>query len=883
MAPNTTQAQEYDVRQTARSLVLRCIYAIAILGILAVSNYLMIQIQVQESQAVVTTINLSGRQQSLILEAARGARKLTESLELRRRQEVRRKLEQQIAQLNRDQRVLVSGSEELGVPAPSSPHVRWILQDEPLQLERHLESFHGHLRRILAASADQPLPADHASLLAIEEMLEAGTLQEGLTLLASYFRNEGEAKIYRVDMLNRWYLASMLAVMLFLAVLVFLPMIRRIRLVMQNLTSLNQSLENRVEDRTRALIARAHELEHSNDALRELRTAMENAVEGIARLDTEQRYSSSNSAYAEMFGLATADLQGKSWEEWILQQDRPLVAEGLQETQEVGKCDLEVRGRHQNGETFHLQIVFVKALDKRTSFDGFHVFAKDISARKVVEEALRESEERFRQLAGHIQQVLWLSEPQEERIIYVSPAFEEVFGRSCESLYARSGVWDEAIHPEDRGRVIKARRTKQLSGRYDEEYRIEQPNGQVRWIRDRAFPIRGEDGEILRIAGIAEDVTQARELQQHLLLSQRSFENLIMNCDVAMVVTDSQGRVMFINPAAQSLLGDNHDLLNELSNLAHMEEERNEMPILDKSGTQTGVAEISLIRTEWDGKVAHLLILHDITDRKLAEAELHAYANELKRSNKELEDFAFVASHDLQEPLRKIKSFGDRLIKKYSHELGSDGTMYLERMQNAAERMNDLITDLLTYSRVTTKGQPFQQVNLNEIVRDVLSDLEVRIEQTRGTVDVGELPTIDADATQMRQLFQNLIGNALKFRRDGVAPVVKVYGEFCLERLIGVHETQMEMDEICKLVVEDNGIGFDEKYLDRIFEVFQRLHGRGKYEGTGTGLAVCRKIVQRHGGLITATSTPGEGTVFSVKLPIRQPERAESDAEDSES
>jgi PAS domain S-box-containing protein len=259
----------------------------------------------------------------------------------------------------------------------------------------------------------------------------------------------------------------------------------------------------------------------------------------------------------------------------------------------------------------------------------------------------------------------------------------------------------------------------------------------------------------------------------------------------------------------------------------------------------------------------------EIAERKQAEAELKIYAAKLERSNRELESFAYMASHDLQEPLRKVQAFGDRLKAKYGGVLGDQGLDYLERMQNAGVRMQTLINDLLTYSRVTTKAQPFVSVDLAQVVRGVLSDLETRIEQVGGRVEVGDLPAIEADPTQMRQLLQNLIGNALKFHREGETPVVKIHAETLNGRgegAVGV----CPGDGLCQIVVEDNGIGFDEKYVERIFQVFQRLHGRSEYEGTGIGLATCRKIVERHGGSITAKSAPGQGATFIVTLPVRQ-------------
>ena len=250
----------------------------------------------------------------------------------------------------------------------------------------------------------------------------------------------------------------------------------------------------------------------------------------------------------------------------------------------------------------------------------------------------------------------------------------------------------------------------------------------------------------------------------------------------------------------------------------------------------------------------YVSIRYEITQKKKAEEQLRIYADQLERSNRELQDFASIAAHDLQEPLRKILAFGDRLRTRFSKDLPGDAIDYLERMLGSASRMRTLIEDLLTYSRVTTQGNPFVKTDLNLVLKEVISDLEFRIEQVKATIEVSELPILDADPLQMRQLFQNLISNALKFHRNGVPPIVKIYAK------ISTHS--------CSLFFEDNGIGFEEKYLDRIFTIFQRLHGKSDFEGTGVGLAVCRRIAERHHGHITAQSTLGEGSIFKVILPV---------------
>jgi len=276
---------------------------------------------------------------------------------------------------------------------------------------------------------------------------------------------------------------------------------------------------------------------------------------------------------------------------------------------------------------------------------------------------------------------------------------------------------------------------------------------------------------------------------------------------------------------------------------------------------------------------AVLVAFQDVTEQKRLEAErkqaelaLEIYNRKLEASNRELEEFAYVASHDLQEPLRKILTFGDRLRSKYHAVLDTVGQDYLTRMQNAAVRMQSLISDLLNLSRVATRNQPFEAVDLNSVVADVLKDLETTIEEQNGRVTVDVLPTLHADPSQMRQLFQNLIGNALKFHEAGAAPQIRITSQW--EEY--AQDDQPASYAMCAIFVEDHGIGFEEKYLDRIFQPFQRLHGAQLYEGTGMGLAICRRIVERHGGAITAKSQPGQGATFVISLPFVQPVTPES-------
>ncbi|OFZ31079.1 MAG: hypothetical protein A2622_00300 [Bdellovibrionales bacterium RIFCSPHIGHO2_01_FULL_40_29] len=369
-------------------------------------------------------------------------------------------------------------------------------------------------------------------------------------------------------------------------------------------------------------------------------------------------------------------------------------------------------------------------------------------------------------------------------------------------------------------------------------------------------------------------------------LSSVDFGHLKSAIDEAAIVaiTDRHGVITYVNRkfcaiskySPQELIGNTHRIINSKFHSDAFFDEmwqtivsgktwEGEVRNRAKDGTYYWVnTTIVPFMDEHGQPIQYVSVRYEITERKLAEEQLNIYAKKLEISNQELQDFASVAAHDLQEPLRKIQSFSDRLKLKAKSELKPESYDYVERIQSSAQRMQVLINDLLTYSRVTTKAQPFLTLDLNEIVGQVTSDLVILLEQSQGTVSFKGLPLVEADRTQMHQLFQNLISNALKFSKPNTPPVVTI------ESKILDHSPLPHKGPACQITIRDNGIGFDEKYLDRIFTIFQRLHGRHEYEGTGIGLAVCRKIVDRHGGILTAKSSVGEGATFIVTLPLKQ-------------
>ena len=238
------------------------------------------------------------------------------------------------------------------------------------------------------------------------------------------------------------------------------------------------------------------------------------------------------------------------------------------------------------------------------------------------------------------------------------------------------------------------------------------------------------------------------------------------------------------------------------------------------------------------------------------------------RSNDNLQQFAYVASHDLQEPLRKIQQFSDVLKTNYADQLGS-GVDYLNRMQQSALRMSSLIRDLLTFSRISRQQEAFREVDLTKLVEEVITDLDLLIQETGALVSVKPLPKMLGDTSQLSMLFHNLLTNALKFRRSQITPEITLSGQLIAAGQIpeSIHPARLA-EVYYRIDVADNGIGFDEKYLDRIFQVFQRLHSKKDFAGTGIGLAICEKVVANHGGVITASSRPDQGATFIIYFPI---------------
>ena len=498
----------------------------------------------------------------------------------------------------------------------------------------------------------------------------------------------------------------------------------------------------------------------------------------------------------------------------------------------------------------------------------------------------------LRNLVDNLPDIIFVKDPQSRFVVTNTACAQQLGASRPEEVLGKSDA--DFVTPELAAQYRADEQALMQSGQpvHHEERTQHKTLGEMRWSLTTKLPLKDATGRVVGLLGIARDITRLKDSEEALARERLLLRALIDNLPDAIYAKDTAGRKTLVNPAdlknlrckteAEAIGKNDFDLFpkdlaekfwaDDLKVITGQPVINREEYLFDEAGRKRWLLTSKLPLRNQDGKIVGLIgIGRDITVQKEAEdalresdEKLQQFAHQLERSNRELQDFAYVASHDLQEPLRKVVVFGERLKEKNADKFDPESFDFLARMQSAAGRMQTLINSLLTFSRVTTKAQPFAPVNLAEVAAAVVDDLEGRIEQVKGRVEVGTLPVIDAEPVQMRQLLQNLIGNALKFRRPEEPPVVKVNAEI-------ISDAAMPEKKLCRLTVSDNCIGFDEKYAERIFQVFQRLHTRNEYEGTGMGLAIVKKIALYHGGDIIAKSKPGQGATFIMTIPTVHP------------
>lgn len=476
--------------------------------------------------------------------------------------------------------------------------------------------------------------------------------------------------------------------------------------------------------------------------------------------------------------------------------------------------------------------------------------------RLIESEALLQMSERAALMGG------WTFDLQSRKLT-LSNGTREIFGIPSESPPVIEDLTAN-LSEEDRERLQRvAQACSRLGIAFDEEFSTQTLAQRPIRIRIIGSPVTDKAGAIIKLQGACQDITASHEATKQVRLLADRLATIFESITDAVFTVDHQWRFTYVNSKSEELMrASRHQLLGrsiwEMFPEAVGSEFDTNYHLAMASGESVSFESYYAPLDNWVEVSAYpsdeglTVYYRRINDRKEAEQRLAAAMSELERSNRELEDFAFVASHDLQEPLRKIQTFSDRLLTK-SDQFGTREQDYLQRMQSAAARMQRLIEDLLLYSRVATRGQPMVLCDTSSILEEVLQDLETAISREKAVIQVDALPKITGDATQIRQVFQNLLSNAIKFHEPEKSAHVRVFAE--------------DVDTSgWTLVVEDDGIGFDIRYADKLFHPFQRLHSRASYSGTGIGMAIVKKILDRHGADITVNSEPGLGTSFRVRF-----------------
>lgn len=503
---------------------------------------------------------------------------------------------------------------------------------------------------------------------------------------------------------------------------------------------------------------------------------------------------------------------------------------------------------------------------------------QDITQQVEREKQLIQTTERFHNLSKATDDSIWDWNLLTDEVWW-NDNFYNVFGYDPSKGTPSLGEWILKIHPDDRNKIItklKGIKTSTADS-WRDEFRYFKKDGTIGIALNRAYIIRDEERKPIRVIGAIHDITERRKAIQQIADSEKRYRQIVETAEEGIWLVDENNCTVFVNKKLCQMLeysvdeiigrqegdfkheSEKKDFAEQMHKRSKGLREQYESSYITKSGKRLWVFVSANPVFDDEGNYKGALgMLTDITQRKLqdelikkSEADLEIKNRELKIKNTELEQFAYIASHDLQEPLRTVTSFAERFQKQYKDKVDDIGQKYLYFIQQGTERMKTLITDLLDYSRIG-RGKELKPVDCNEIINTVIADLDTAIQESKAEIETENLPVVNGYKTEMKQLFQNLVVNAIKFRKKEVLPKV--------------HISSQPIDGGWEFKVQDNGIGIDEQFKERIFAIFQRLHTRNEYEGSGIGLSHCKKIVELHGGRIWVKSKPGEGSTFHFTI-----------------
>ncbi|MCA9837543.1 MAG: PAS domain S-box protein [Trueperaceae bacterium] len=606
---------------------------------------------------------------------------------------------------------------------------------------------------------------------------------------------------------------------------------------------------------------------------------LEAAPDAMVIVDASGMIIQVNAQTEKVFGYKRQELLGKSVELLIPQRYQEDHLQHRSEYLKSPRAQLmaegrELYGRHRNGHEFCVEI----SLSPLETKQGTLVLSaiRDISERKKAEQQLRESQQLV-QSAFHHAPIGKALIGRDGGWLEVNEAICKIVGYSKEELL--NLTFQDITHPDDLDSDLSY--VQELLERKRDSYRMEKryfrKDGEIVWVQLSVAVVLGENGQVDYFISQIQDITEQKRAQLQLHESEARFRSAFDNAGAGMALVGLEGHYLEVNEALCKMLGYSEEelLAKRFQDITPESDRLAEEPHLSSMATntmQTFQREKQFIRKDgkriWvllsvsnvydiSGKVAYFVNqIQDISTLKRTTQDLQAHTKKLERSNRDLQDFAYVASHDLQEPLRMVSSYVQLLERRYSNKLDQDAKDFIAFAVDGAQRMQRLINDLLAFSRVGTHGKAFELVSLEACLEDAKKNLRLLIGETACQINSETLPELWLDYSQMVLLFQNLIANAIKFRSDA-SPIIDI--------------SQKDLQTDWLISIRDNGIGIEAKYLEDIFTLFRRLHTRDVYEGTGIGLAVCRRIVERHGGKLWAESEPGKGSSFHISLPKHAP------------
>ncbi|GGF24059.1 PAS domain S-box protein [Flavobacterium limi] len=618
--------------------------------------------------------------------------------------------------------------------------------------------------------------------------------------------------------------------------------------------------------------------------------------------------------YLEIVGgyKELVDLTHEQLIEHIHPDDMPIRNKALEEALRSGVLNYEARLIWKDKSIHWMEGKGKVFYDENGNPEKLIGTIRDTTAERKHQQELEESEKRFRSLTESIPQLIWETD-EKGNALFTSGKWLEYTGIQP----GKEDSWKMMIHPEDFEENIKRWSHSLTTGEgYRADVRIKSKDGTYRWHAVIGEPIRNENNEIIKWVGAFTDIhaekaftheleeqvnTRTKELNninESLRKSEQRYHLMVEEVqDYAILYLNETGTIENWNRGAEKLKGyKSEEIVGKSFSVFYTEEDRkNNLPQkllqiarekgkalqegwrVRKDGTLfwTSVV-ITAVHNKNNEVIGFSKVTHDLTEKKKAEDKLKRNAleleqknTELEQMNKELQSFAYISSHDLQEPLRKIQTFATQIIEKESQNLSEVGKDKFQRMQNAAKRMQALINDLLSYSRTNIQERVFEKTALSEIIEEVKEDLKEEIEMQKAVVKVGQTFTVDLIPFQFRQLLYNLLSNAIKFSRPEISPIVKINSEIIKGSSLNNPKAINEIN-YCHISISDNGIGFDQQYSAKIFEVFQRLHGKLEYTGTGIGLAIVKKIAENHNGFITASGEEGRGATFDIYIPVNE-------------